>query len=219
MFVQTRLLNAYTVCSTHSHFLHVLLVLCRCVVCDASEFSATEQVSCKQVSEETNHLMNTSIQHVCVQAYVCLKLCLRTHMYRRRGDTITRELVAHVQKRVGTYLGWYTQLNASSKRVYSREQKRLHERANTFIAGDKCVHLQRQTRSSPKTNTCRMRLCYTLSLISTVLISSVPLYTVWVSKTFPFRVRAMVVQRCLPFRLHTVSIFIAFCVLLGTCTV
>ena len=97
---------------------------------DTSEFSATERVSCKQVSEETTR-----------------RCC---------SDTITREIVAHAQKK-GGYQGWYMQLNASSsaftcesKRVYSREQTRLHERANTFITGDKHIHLRRQTHSLPE---------------------------------------------------------------------
>ena len=139
----------------------------------ASEFSATERVSCQQVSEET--------------------------MRRCHGDMITRELVARAQKK-GGYQGWYRQLNASSsaftcesKRVYSREQTRLHERANTFITGDKHIHLRRQTclspetnafasgdkcvclwrqtRLSPETNACRTHLRYTLSLTSTVCSS------------------------------------------------
>ena len=115
------LLNAFTVCSNRPLFSHVPFISWRCTECDASEFSATKQVSYKQVSEETNHLMDMSVQHVCVWSYMCLKLCLHTHTRRRCGDTITTELVARAQKRVGTtYQGWYryTQLNASSKRVY-----------------------------------------------------------------------------------------------------
>ena len=34
--------------------------------------------------------------------------------------------------------------------------------------------------------------------------------TVWVSREFLFRVRAMAVQQCLPFRLRTVFVFPAF---------
>ena len=112
--------------------------------------------------------------------------------------------------------GYVPRMVHATKRI---QQTSLQQGAKAFTREGKRIHRWRQMRSSPKTNTCRMCLCYTLSLISTVLISSVPLYTVWVSKTFPFRVCAMVVQRCLRFRLHTISVFIAFRVLLGTCTV
>ena len=47
----------------------------------------------------------------------------------------------------------------------------LYESANAFIAGDKCIHLQRQTRSSPEINAFvsgdeRMQNMFALYLVS-----------------------------------------------------
>ena len=137
--VQTRLLNAFTVCSTRPLFSHAPLVS---YDRDASEFSATER---------STSVRRLTIQRtVCVQSYVCLKLFAYAC-----ASTLSRyavELVARAQKK-GRYQG---PMVHATERV---QQTCLHVKVNAFTAGSKHVYTREQTRLSNAFISGDQRVC------------------------------------------------------------